>query len=57
MSHLIKLYYKFYRTRLPTYFENVTPECGESQHDLRHNNILRICTHQNRLDSTTINTS
>ena len=37
--HLIKLYYKLYRNQLPTYFENVIPEYGESQHDLRHNNI------------------
>ena len=37
--HLIKLYYKLYRNKLPTYFENFIPEYGESQHDLRHNNI------------------
>ena len=37
--HLIKLYYKLYRNKLPSYFENFIPEYGESQHDLRHNNI------------------
>ena len=37
--HLIKLYYKLYRNKLPTYFENFIPEYDESQHDLRHNNI------------------
>ena len=37
--HLIKLYYKVYRNKLPSYFENFIPEYGESQHDLRHNNI------------------
>ena len=37
--HLIKLYYKLYRNKLPTYFENFIPEYGESQRDLRHNNI------------------
>ena len=36
---LIKLYYKLYRNKLPTYFENYihVPEYGESQHELRHN--------------------
>ena len=38
-SHLVKLYYKLYRNKVPTYFENVIPKYGESQHDLRHNNI------------------
>ena len=37
--HLIKLYYRLYRNKRPTYFENVIPEYGESQHDLRYNNI------------------
>ena len=37
--HLIKLYYKLYRNKLHTYFENFIPEYGESQHNLRHNNI------------------
>ena len=37
--HLIKLYYKLCRNKLPSYFENFIPEYGESQHDLRHNNI------------------
>ena len=37
--HLIKLYYNFYRNKLPAYFETFIPEYGESQHDLRHNTI------------------
>ena len=37
--HLIKLYYKLYRNKLPAYFEKFIPEYGESQHGLRHNNI------------------
>ena len=37
--HFIKLYYKLYRNKLLSYFENFIPEYGESQHDLRHNNI------------------
>ena len=37
--HLIKLYYKLYRNKLPAYFEKFIPEYEESQHDLRHNNI------------------
>ena len=37
--HLIKLYYKLYRNKLPTYFENGIQEYGKSQHDLRHSNI------------------
>ena len=37
--HPIKLYYKLYRNKLPAYFEKFIPEYGESQHDLRHNNI------------------
>ena len=37
--HLIKLYYKLYRNKLPAYFEKFIPEYGESLHDLRHNNI------------------
>ena len=40
--HLIKLYYKLYRNKLPSYFENFIPEYGESQHDLRHNNICLL---------------
>ena len=28
-----------YRNQLPAYFENFIPEYGESQHDIRHNNI------------------
>ena len=37
--HLIKLYYKLYRNKLPAYSEKFIPAYGESQHDLRHNNI------------------
>ena len=37
--YLIKLYYKLYRNKLPSYFENFIPAYGECQHDLRHNNI------------------
>ena len=29
----------YVRNKLPSYFENFIPEYGESQHDLRHNNI------------------
>ena len=36
---MIKLYYKLYRNKRPSYFDNFIPEYGESQHDLRHNNI------------------
>ena len=37
--HLLKLYYKLYRNRLPTYFENFIPEYGESRHNLRNRHI------------------
>ena len=37
--HLLKLYYKLYRNRLPTYFENFIPEYGESNHNLRNRHI------------------
>ena len=37
--HLIKLYYKLYRNKVPTYFEHFIPEYGKSQQDQRHNNI------------------
>ena len=37
--HLLKLYYKLYRNRLPAYFENFIPEYGESNHNLRNRNI------------------
>ena len=37
--NLIKLYYKLYRNKLPTYFKIFIPNYGESQHDLRHKNI------------------
>ena len=39
MCHLFKLYYKLYRNKPPTYFENFIPKYGEFQHDLSHNNI------------------
>ena len=38
-KNLTKLYYKLYRNKLPAYFEKFILEYGESQHDLRHNNI------------------
>ena len=34
--HLLELYYKLYRNRLPTYFENFIPEYGKSSHNLRN---------------------
>ena len=37
--HLLKLYYKLYRNRLPTYYENFIPEYGESNHNLRNHHI------------------
>ena len=38
--HLLNiLHFKLYRNKLPAYFEKFIPEYGESQHDLRHNNI------------------
>ena len=37
--HLLKLYYKLYRNRLPTYFENFIPEYAESSHNLRNRHI------------------
>ena len=37
--NLIKLYYKLYRNKLPTYFKIFILNYGESQHDLRHKNI------------------
>ena len=36
--HLIKIYYKLCRNKLPTYFESFILEYDESQHDLHHNN-------------------
>ena len=38
---LLKLYYKLYRNKLPSYFENFLPEYGDSQHNLR-NNCIRL---------------
>ena len=37
--HLLKLYYKLYRNRLPAYFKNFIPEYGESNHNLRNRDI------------------
>ena len=37
--HLLKLYNKLYRNRLPTYSENFIPEYGESSHNLRNLHI------------------
>ena len=33
--NLLKLYHKFYRNRLPPYFDNFLPEFGEHNHMLR----------------------
>ena len=37
--HLLKLYWKLYRNRLPTYFENFIPEYGKSSNNLRNRHI------------------
>ena len=37
--HLLKLCYKLYRNRLPTYIENFIPEYGKSSHNLRNRQI------------------
>ena len=37
--HVLKLYNKLYRNRLPAYFENFIPEYGESNHNLRNRHI------------------
>ena len=37
--HLLKLYYKLYRNRLPTYFENFITKYGGSSHNLRNRHI------------------
>ena len=37
--HLLKLYYKLYRNRHPTYFESFIPEYGKSSHNLRNRHI------------------
>ena len=39
--NLLKLYYKLYRNRLPTYFECFLPEYGDHRHKLR-NNLIRL---------------
>ena len=39
--NLLKLYYKLYRNRLPTYFECFLPEYGGHQHNLR-NDLIRL---------------
>ena len=38
---LLKLYYKLYRNRLPTYFECFLPEYGDHRHNLR-NDLIRL---------------
>ena len=38
---LLKLYYKLYRTRLPSYFEMFLPEYGAHRHSLR-NDLIRL---------------
>ena len=39
--NLLKLYYKLYRNRLPTYFECFLPEYGGHWHNLR-NDLIRL---------------
>ena len=39
--NLLKLYYKLYRNRLPTYFECSLPEYGDHRHNLR-NDLIRL---------------
>ena len=39
--HLLKLYYKLYRNRLPPYFDNFLPEYGVYGHNLR-NDLIRL---------------
>ena len=39
--HLLKLYYKLYRNRLPPYFDNFLPEYGYYTHNLR-NDLIRL---------------
>ena len=41
ISSLLKLYYKLYRNRLPTYFECFLPEYGDHRHNLR-NDLIRL---------------
>ena len=38
---LLKLYYKLYRDRLPSYFEMFLPEYGAHRHNLR-NDLIRL---------------
>ena len=37
--HLLKLYYKLYRDKLPPYFENFIPQYGAYHQNLRNNHI------------------
>ena len=37
--HLLKLYYKLYRNKLPLYFENFIPQYGAYHQNLRNNHI------------------
>ena len=39
--HLLKLYYKLHRNRLPPYFDNFLPEYGDYTHNLR-NDLIRL---------------
>ena len=40
---MLKLYYKLYRNRLLSYFDNFLPECGVYGHNLR-NDLIRLPT-------------
>ena len=37
--HLLKLYYKLYRNKLPPYFQNFIPQYGAYHQNLRNNHI------------------
>ena len=37
--HLLKLYYKLYKNRPPSYFDNFLPEYGVYDHNLRNDSI------------------
>ena len=37
--HLLRLYYKLYRNKLPPYFENFIPQYGAYHQNLRNNHI------------------
>ena len=50
--HLLKLYYKLYRNRLPSYLDNFLPESGVYAHNLR-NDLIRLP--DNRCESGTMN--